>query len=120
MRTCPIKDFGNLIPISHLLEIHLFHRSTGNNHTIVLLVTHLVEIGIERFHVLYRRILGGMALDLHKGDLYLKRCIRKQPHQVCFCRNLQRHQVQNYNPQRTDVLLRSTGSVNHENIFFLQ
>ena len=75
MRTCPIKNFRNLIPISHFLEIHLFHRCSRNNHTIILLMTHLVEIRIERLHVFYRCILGGMTFDLHKRDLHLKRSI---------------------------------------------
>ena len=77
MRTCPIKDFRNLIPIGHFFEVHLFYRSSGDNHTIILLMTHLIEIRIERFHVFYRCILRRVALNLHKRNLHLKRCIRK-------------------------------------------
>ena len=54
MRTCPIKYFGNFLPISHLLEVHLFHRSTGDDHAVVFLVTHLLEVGIERLHSIFR------------------------------------------------------------------
>ena len=53
MRTRPVEDFSNLIPISHLLKIHLLYRSTGDNHAIVLFTAHLVEIRIECFHVFY-------------------------------------------------------------------
>ena len=57
VRTRPIEYFGYLVPVGHFLKVHLLHRGSGNNHTVVLLVTHLVEIRIESFHMFYRSIL---------------------------------------------------------------
>ena len=88
MRTRPVEDFSNLIPISHLLKIHLLYRSTGDNHAIVLFTAHLVEIRIKCFHVFYRSVLGSMAFYLHERDFHLKRSIGKQTHQVRFRCNL--------------------------------
>ena len=88
MRTRPVEDFSNLIPISHLLKIHLLYRSTGDNHAIVLFTAHLVEIRIECFHVFYRSVLGSMAFYLHERDFHLKRSIGKQTHQIRFRCNL--------------------------------
>ena len=66
MRTRPIEYSGYLIPIGHFLKVHLFHRSAGNNHTVVFLVAHLVKVRIESFHMLYRSVLGSMAFDFHE------------------------------------------------------
>ena len=57
MRTRPIENLGNLVPIGHFLKIHLFHRSAGDNHAVILLVTHLLKIRVESFHMFYRSIL---------------------------------------------------------------
>ena len=97
MGTCPVKYLRYFVPIIHLLEIHLLYRRTGNDHTVVLIVPHLVEVGIKCLHVFYRRVLRSVALYLHKRYLHLKRSVREQTHQVCFCRNLQRHQVEDDN-----------------------
>ena len=120
MRTRPIEYFHYFIPVSHFFEIQLFYRSTGDNHTVVLLTTHLFKVSIERLHMFYRRILGCMTLDFHERDFHLKRCIGEQTHKICLRGNLQRHQVQDNDAQRADVLLRGAGVVNNKYVLFFQ
>ena len=70
--------------------------------------------------MLYRRILGRMTLQFHKTDLQLKGGIGEQTDEVCLCCDLQRHQVQDDNPQRTDILCGSSGIIHDEDILILQ
>ena len=120
MRTRPIEYFHYFIPIGHFFEIQLFYRGTGDNHTVVLLTTHFFKVSIECPHVFYRRILRCMTLDFHERDFHLKRCIGEQTHKIRLCGNLQRHQVQDNDAQRTDVLLRGAGVVKDKYILFFQ
>ena len=120
MGTCPIEDFHYLIPITDFFKVHLLHRGTGNNHTVILLATHFIKVRVKGLHMFNRRILGCMTLYFHKRDFLLEWCIGQQTHQVSLCGYFQRHQVQNYNPQRTYILLCRTRVVNHKDIFFLQ
>ena len=70
---CPIENLGHLFPIAHLLEIHMLHGGTGNDEAVILVMTHLLKVGVEGLHVLYRCILRGMALYLHETQLDLQR-----------------------------------------------
>ena len=69
MGTRPGEDVGELVPVAHLLVLQLFHRCSGDNHAVELLVSHLLKLAIEHHHVLYRGILGSMALELHETDI---------------------------------------------------
>ena len=120
MRARPREDFGNLSPVADLLVLQLLDRSTRNNHAVVLLIAHLLEVTIEHHHVLDGRILGRMTLQLHEAHLQLQRGVRQETDKVCLCRYLQRHEVENDNLQRTDVLHVGTRIVHHEDILMLQ
>ena len=104
MGMCPVEHFRDFFPIVHVLIRHLLYRSTCNNHTIELLFFQNIEVVIERLHVFYRCILRSMALELHEGNFQLKRRIREQTNKVGLGRNLNRHQIEDDNLQRTDVL----------------
>ena len=75
VRARPSEDIRYLIPVRHLLEFQLFHRCTRDDHTIKLLVAHLLEVAIEHHHVLYRRILRCVTAEFHKTHLQLQRRI---------------------------------------------
>ena len=49
-----------------------------------------------------------MALQLHEVNLQLQRRIGEQSHQISFCRDLKRHQVEHTNLQRSDFLIMCT------------
>ena len=94
MRTCPIEYLGHFLPIVHFLERHLLYRGTCDNHAVVEIILHLVEVFIKLLHMLDRRVLGSMAFYLHKVKLHLQGCITQETNKVCLRRDLQRHQVQ--------------------------
>ena len=120
MGACPIKNFLDFIPIIHLFIVKMFYRRAGDNHTIELLLLHQLEITVESFHVLHRRILRRVPLHFHERDLDLQRRVGQQPDEVGLCRNFQRHEVQYDNAQRTDVLRRGSRTVDDKDVFFLQ
>ena len=66
------------------------------------------------------RILGRMALQLHKGYVQLQRGIREQTDKVCLGGDLQRHEVEDNDTQGTNILHVSTRVVHHEDVFVLQ
>ena len=103
---CPVEYLHDLVPVCHLLEVHLLHWRAGDNHSVVLFAAHLLEVRVERPHVFDGRILRSVALYLHERDFHLERGVGEQAHEVCLGSNLQRHQVQNDDTQRADVLLR--------------
>ena len=96
MRTRPVEDRRHLFPVTDIFKRHLFYRSAGNDHSVVIIFLYIVEVFIKLLHMFDRSILWGMALYLHKVQLHLQRGITQQTDQVCLCRDLQRHQVQHY------------------------
>ena len=94
MRTRPVEYFGHFLPVVHFLERHLLYRSACDDHAIVEIILHLVEIFIKLPHVFDRCVLGSMALYLHKVKLHLQGSITQEADKVCLRRDLQRHQVQ--------------------------
>ena len=120
MRASPVEDIRQLVPIGYIFILNLFHRSTRDNHAVILMMAHLLEISVECAHVLHRRVLRGVALDLHQRQFDLKRRVGKQTNQVGFRSNLQGHQVQYGNAQRTNILRSRPEVIHHEYILFLQ
>ena len=120
MRTRPREDLRNLTPIADILKFKLFNGGTGDDHTIEFLIPHLGKVAIEHHHMFDGRILRCMALQLHKADFQLQGRVGKQTNQIRLCGNLQRHQIQNHDSQRTDILRMSAGIVHHKYVFLLQ
>ena len=117
---CPVEDGLHLVPVGDVLEGELLYGGARDNHTVELLRLQHLEVLIEHHHVLYGRILRGVAFQLHKRDVKLQGRIRQQSYEVGFGRNLQRHQVQDDNLQRTDVLRVGAGVIHHEDVLLLQ
>ena len=120
MGACPVENLSHLRPVGHILKLQRLDRSTRDNHAVILLALHLLEVAIEHHHVLYRRVLGRMTLQLHEVDFQLQRRIGQQADKVCLRRYLQRHQVEYRNAQGTDVLHVSTRIVHYKYVLLLQ
>ena len=110
----------HLVPIGNLLEVKRLHGSSGDNHAVELLVLHHFKVAVEHHHVLNGRVLGRMALELHETHFNLQRGVRQQPNQVSLGGYLERHQIENHNFQRTDILHVGTRIVHHEDVLLLQ
>ena len=70
--------------------------------------------------MLFRYILRLMGRCLQKRNLNLQRRIGKASQNLRLCLNLRRHQIQNHNLQRTDILRQSSRLRHHENVLILQ
>ena len=66
------------------------------------------------------RILRSVALQLHKADVELQRRVGKQTDKIGFRRYLQRHEVEDDNAQRTNILSMRTGIAHDKYILLLQ
>ena len=67
-----------------------------------------------------RGILRRMTLQFHEGDIHLQGCIRQQTDQVRLCRNLQGHQVEDDNLQRTNILRMRPAVIHNEDILVFE
>ena len=92
----------------------------GDDHAVELFASEVVVRAVEHHHVLDGRVLRCVTLQLHKRDVELQRGVRQQAYQVGLRRNLQRHQVQDDDAQRADVLTVGACFVHHEDVFPLQ
>ena len=116
----PVEHLLQFRPVRHRLEIHLLQRRTRHDEAVVLLAAHLLKVTVERHHVLHRRVLAGVAPNLHKLDFHLQRRVRQDADKVRLRRNLDRHEVQNRQPQRTDILSVRPRRIHHKDILAFQ
>ncbi len=75
----PIHYFGELIPIVEFLIFKLFHGRPGYDHAIKTLVFYLRKCLVKILQMLFRGILGKMALGAQEGDFQLQGGITQQP-----------------------------------------
>ena len=118
--TGPVEYLSDFVPILHILILHCLDRCTCHNHAIKLLLRKFVEILVEHHHVLNRRILGSMTLELHEIHLQLQRGVGEQTHQVGLGGNLKWHEIEYTDFQRSDFLTVRTALIHHEDILMLQ
>ena len=116
----PVHDLCKLLPVIHLLEFHLLYRCSGNDHSIVFITFKFRKSLVKFIQMTHRSILGLMALHCHKSHIYLQRSVGKGTQKLQFCLLLQRHQIQDQDLNRTDILMGCTGFIHHKYIFFFQ
>ena len=98
----------------------MLNGCAGNDHAVELLVSHQLEVTIEGLQVLDGRILARVGLHLHEMDVQLQGSVGQETDEVRLRCNLQRHQVEYDNPERTDILAVGTFVAQHEDILVLQ
>ena len=104
VRLGPFHNGTQLLPVRNLFKLHLLHRSTGDNHSIKVLLTNILKNLIKFEKVVRRGIFRGVGSGLQKFHIHLKRRIAEHTQQLAFGINLFGHQIENQNSQRTDVL----------------
>ena len=120
MLLSPIHDLSQLIPVIHFLKRHLLHRCSCDDHSIKFTFLYIGECFIKLVQMAERCILGFMALHSHKCHIHLQRCIGKRTQKLQLCFFFQRHQIQDQNLDRTDILVHGTFFVHYKYIFSLQ
>ena len=99
-----VHDRAELVPVIDLLVVHILHRRAGDDEPVEPLVAHLVKGFVKRLHVFGRGMGGAVGGRLQKGQLHLQRAVGQQPGQLGLGDDLGRHQVQNQDAQRADIL----------------
>lgn len=116
----PPHDFAELIPVVHLFKRHLFHRRAGDDQTVKPLGADLVKGFIEFEQVLAGGVFGNMAAHLQQFNVALDGRVAEQPQQLGFGFNLFRHQVEDGDVQRTNILAVSALLIHDKDVFFLK
>ena len=120
MGACPVKDTRDLLPVFHILESHLLDRGTGDDHAVPFLLAEDREVLVEHLHVLDGRVLRCVAAQLHEVDLNLQRRVAQQSDQIGLSSDLQWHEIENHDLQRTNHLRMGAAFVHDEDILMLQ
>ena len=116
----PFHNFAELFPIIHLFKGEMLHRRAGNNHAVKFFLAYIVKDLVKFEHMLSRGVFRFMRSRLQQLYLHLKRRVAQQAQQLCFGFNFGRHQVENQNPQRPDILRKGARFRHDENILQLQ
>ena len=104
MRFCPFHNLNQLRPVIDFLEIHLFNRSTGNDKAVIILVFNIIK-GLVKFEqMVFRRVCRFMSCCLNQVDLNLDRRVGKTAENLCFRNDFGRHEIEDRNAERADVL----------------
>ena len=116
----PFQVFFDFSPVFHILEFQFFHRCPGYDETVIIPVLDIAEFQVSRFQI---GIVGMGPHPAHRPaeiDFQLQGRIAQKPQQLQFRRLFQRHQVQDQDFQRTDILGQGPVVVDGDDIFFTQ
>ncbi len=116
----PFHDLAEFLPVVDLLVLHPLDRRAGDDETVETPVLHVVEVLIEGLHVRGGGVGRFVARGLEQRQVDLQGGVREKPDQLGLGRNLGRHQVQDRDTERTDVLRRSAFLIHHEDILVFQ
>ena len=116
----PVHDLTQLVPIGDLLERQMLDRGAGDDQPVEFLIPHLLEGAVEGFHMggggvacLVFRHADQMQVDLQwRGP--------DQPRKLGFGLDFLRHQVEQRNLQRPDILPRRPFGRHHHDAFVPQ
>ena len=75
MSLSPVHDHADLIPVIHFLKGNIFHRCSGDYHTIKLLILDIIKGAIEPVQMIGGSVLRDMALCIHEGHVNLQRSV---------------------------------------------
>ena len=85
-----------------------------------MLVADVLEFLVEFFKVRRRRVLALVRLGVHERDVDLQRRIGEKAHELRFRFHLGRHEIQDGDLQRADVLRERPLVAHNENILLLE
>jgi hypothetical protein len=100
----PVDDPAELVPVVNVLEVHLLHRRTRDDKTVVVLVGKRVKRVVELHEVVLRDVRGLMRGDAHEVAAHLQRRLGDEAQNLGLGLDLGGHEVENCHPQRADLL----------------
>lgn len=116
----PLHDLAELLPVINILELHQFDGRASDDETVVFFVTDLVEGAVEGKQMILGRMGGFVGFGLHKVDFNLKRSVGQAAQDLSLGHDLERHEVEQADAQRTDILGERTVLGHNKYIFAFQ
>ncbi len=120
VRLGPFHDFCQLRPVVDVLKRHLLHRSAGNNEAVIARIADVIKRLIEFEQMVRRRVGRLVGRGLNQVDFNLNRRVGQTAQNLRFRHDFGRHQIEQPDPKRTNVLCRRPVVRHDENIFALQ
>lgn len=115
-----VHDIDQFVPVVHGLEWQLLHGRAGDDHAVEGMIPDLRKRLVKPLQMLRCGVFGLMALGPQQRDVDLQRRIAEQPQQLGFRGDLGRHQIDDGDFQRPDVLTVGAAFRHDENVFALQ
>ena len=115
-----LHDLFQLFPIGDLLERQRLDGGACDDHAVEVAVLDLVELLVKFLHMRERRIFAFIGARVDKRHIYLKRRVAQEPEQLCLGLHLCRHQIDDRDVDRADVLRPRAMGVHHEDVLFGQ
>ena len=100
----PFQYFRQFRPVGDILEREAFDGGAGHNQGVEKLVTDILEPAIEAAQISGFRVTRRVGGRCHENQFNLKRRIAKKAGELDLRFPLLRHQVQQQQPQRPDIL----------------
>ena len=116
----PLHDLAEFRPVVHFFEFQPLHRRPGDDKAVEVLVAHRVEGGVEGLQMLGGRVLRVVARRLQQLHFNLQRRVRQLPQNLGLRGDLGGHEVQQQQPQRTNVLVHGAMLGHDEDVLVLQ
>jgi hypothetical protein len=117
---CPVHQLDELGPVVDVLERQLLDRRAGDDEAVEALVAHLAERRVVLEQVLRRGVLRLVRLHVQELDLDLQGGVAEQAQQLRLGDHLRRHQVEDREPQRADVLVQGAVLAHDEDVLALE
>ncbi len=108
------------LPVIDVFKFVAFHRSAGDDESVIAAVLDIIEVQVGRIQVgrvRVGRFVGDRAAEI---DLDLDGGVPEQAQQLQFRRLFQRHEVQDQDLQRTDILRGGTVFRNGDDSLFAE
>ena len=113
----PVENLREFVPIGDVLERQGLNRRTGNDEAVKLAILNLIPGMVEGDEVILRRVARHMAADAHQSQLHLQRRRADKAGDLGFSLDLVRHQIEQRNPHRANILTRCDGFIEHLHAF---
>ena len=117
VRLGPFHDLAELFPVFYLFKGHELHGRTRDDHTVEVLVAHILEGLVEGEQVRARSVLGLMALGVHERQVHLKGRVAEKAGKLGLGHDLGGHEVEQEYAQGADVLREGARFCDNEDIF---
>ena len=101
----PFHNINQLVPIGDISERQGLYRRPGDNQRIKILITHIIQLPIKTAQIGRLGVAWRIAGGRHQDHLDLQWRISEQPCKLDLSVLFLRHQIQQQQPQWTDILL---------------